>query len=203
MQKLLLAVAAIGLTLSGFGQGAVIIDNNNAGGYLDIYRAGNHYTGPFGFELWYKNSAAASDTAINSLNGINPPEQYALLTADGFTLATHINPGAPGTTAVGGIVSGIGQVNIPGINRTVANGSALFGIVFWLGSSSFGAAWNGGVLTFNNPTADYTLPLPPPAPTLDNWPVDLVMPAPEPGVFALAGLGAVILLVFRRRSSCS
>ena len=65
-------VAGIGISIHAFGQGAVQIDNSLAAGYLDIYWSGNHYTGPFGFELWYKNSTAAEDPTINSLNGVNP-----------------------------------------------------------------------------------------------------------------------------------
>ncbi len=203
MRKSLLALAKFGLTLAAFGQGAVQIDNNLATGYLDIDNASTHYTGVFGVELWYKNSSAPSDTAINSLNGWGSYQAYSLLTAEGFTLATHINPGAPGTTAVGGIVSGLGQVNIPGIDRTVNGGGALFGVVFWTGANSFMSASYGGVLTFNNPTADYTRQPPPPAPGLDNWSVDLIMDCgacPEPSGFALAGLGAALWLIFRRRS---
>ena len=203
MKRLSLAVAIIGLTLSGFGQGSIFIDNNNANGYL-VISAGNRYSGVVGIELWYKNSAAATDTAINSLNGLGVPGQaYALLTADGFTLASHINPFDPAALAhpvAGGIVSGFGEVDIPGIDRTVNSGGALFGVAFWTGySSTFLGGAYGGVLTFNNPTADYTLQPPPAAPAMDNWPVDLVIGIPEPGVFVLAGLGAAVLLVFPRR----
>ena len=201
MKKVVLtSLAVIGLAVGAFGQGAIQIDNGLANGYLDNGNSSTHYDGPFGVEIWYKNGTAASDTAINSLNGVvgQASAAYALLTANGYTLATHINPGAPGTTAVGGIVSGVGQVNIPGINRTANNGGALLAAVFWTSGNSYGG--NGGVLTFNNPTADYTAVPPPAAPGLNNWPVDLVMtPVPEPATFALAGLGAAALLIFRRR----
>src|SRR5690242_15787104 len=135
MKQLILCLITTGLTASTFSQGAIQIDNVSAAGYLDDQHLGNHYSGIFGVELWYKNSTAAADDTINAHNGIDSYIPYALLASHGFTLATHINPGAPGTTAVGGIVAGLGQVNIPGIDRTGnPQGNALFGIAFWLGN---------------------------------------------------------------------
>ena len=57
-----------------------------------------------------------------------------------------------------------------------------------------------GVIAFPNPVSvsDPSLPLVPAA--LTGWDRDLVMTAvPEPGTFALAGLGAGVLLDLRRR----
>jgi hypothetical protein len=147
MRKLLFARATTGLTtLTAFGQGAVIIDNNNAPGYLDILQNGNHYTGPFGLEVWYKQAAAA-DNAINSLNGTwNNVIAYDMLTPDGFSLATS-KPNAG--YAVDGVFSGVGEVDIkapggsnppgqagPGLDRTVNGGNAVLALVFWQGTSS-------------------------------------------------------------------
>jgi hypothetical protein len=198
MKKSLLAVATVGLTVAAFGQGAVILDNSSANGWLDIYSLGNHYYGPFGLELWYRNGTTA-DNAINLLNGVNPSEAYSLLTADGFTLATHMTSK---TTPWAGWAAFIGEADMPGIDRTIANGTAVLGLAIWAGNgNSFLSSYAGGVVTFVNPTSDYTIPPPntPVPPALDNWDDSLIMGVPEPGTFALAGLGAALLSILRRR----
>ena len=219
MRKLLFALATTGLTtLTALGQGAVIIDNNNAPGYLDIYRNGNHYSGPFGLEVWYKNASAA-DNAINSLNGASgqAPNAYSLLTADGFSLATTI----PNCNSVDGLFGGIGEVDIkapggsipagqagPGLDRTVNAGNVLLAIAIWQGpGNSWLGAPNGGIITFVNPTSDWTIAPPntPVPPALNNFGgngapyTDLIMAVPEPRACALVGLGTALWLAFRRR----
>jgi len=218
MKKVVLtSLAVLGLAFGAFGQGAVIVDNNNAAGYLDLSTDGSHYDGSFNLEVWYKNGTTA-DNAINSLNGVNSSQAYGLLTADGFSLATQ-KLGAGNSS--GGIFSGVGEVDIkapggsvpagqagPGIDRTIASGQATFAIVMWIGGSSFSSATSGGLVSFVNPTSDWTIPPPstPLAPFTDNFGgngsphTDLIMTAvPEPGTFALAGLGAAALLILRRR----
>jgi hypothetical protein len=222
MRKLLFALVTTGLTtLTAFGQGAVIIDNNNAPGYLDIYQNGNHYTGPFGLEVWYKNAAAA-DNAINTLNGHSGQNvnAYALLTADGFSLATTIT----NCHSVDGLFGGIGEVDIkapggsvpagqagPGLDRTPYGGNVLLALAMWEGTgSSYLTSEPNGIITFVNPTSDWTIAPPntPVPPFTDGFAgngapyTDLIMTFfPEPSAFALAGLGAAVLLAFRRRNA--
>lgn len=84
-----------------------------------------------------------------------------------------------------------------------ATTSAYFQIEAWTGNySSYAAAVTGGAFTaqtapFQNPVAV----APTPAPSLTGNPAVVlsVTSTPEPGTFALAGLGAAALLIFRRR----
>ena len=209
MKKLFLTLATIGLTLSVLGQGAVALDNSYSAGGVAVQVPGNYYNGVYGLELWMKNGTAA-DSAINSVNGTPAYswKTYDLLTADGFTLQTHVT----GLTMVRGVIAvpggGFGplEVHMPGVDRTVNGGNAVLGLVVWEGSGpSIRTAPFSGILTFVNPTSDYTIPPPvtPIAPGLDGWNSDLIFFFPEPSAFALAGLGAAVLLVFRRRCRCS
>jgi hypothetical protein len=220
MRKLLFALATTGLTtLTAFGQGAVIIDNNNALGYLDLGTDGAHYDGAFGLEVWYRNGTTA-DNAINSLNGGIFGQAYWLLAADGFSLATSkANAG----TSIGGVFSG-GEVDIkapggslpsgqagPGLDRTIANGEVTLAVLFWVGTGSFmsGPGPNYvGAISFVTPTSDWTIAPPntPIPPLTDNFAgtgahTDLIMTGvvPEPSVFVLVGLGTAALLFFWRR----
>jgi hypothetical protein len=214
MRKPLLALATFGLVLTAFGQGAFIPNNNSAPGYVDLLPNGATYTGTVGFEVWYKNGAAA-DNAINALNGTwNNVLAYTLLTADGFSLAT-----SEANLSVSGGLFAFSEVDIkapggtyppgqagPGLDRTLHGGNVVLALVFWSGTAnSFLAAQDGGIVSFVNPTSDWTIPPPftPVPPLTDNFAgngapyTDLIMRAPEPSVFALAGLGAVLLLRHR------
>jgi len=209
MKKLALTSASVmALALGAFGQGAVFVDNSTSTGSLSQTAQGNYYTGTANIEVWYLNSTAASDANINSLNGSSAlvggvsanVAAYNFLTADGFTLATQIL----GVSVGDGVISIPTALEIAGI--TLANGGALFGIAAWTQGSSFTSTPGGfgGVLTFFNPTSNYTVPPPgtPVPPALNNWNPDLVMTpitVPEPGISALAGLGAAAMMIFRRR----
>jgi hypothetical protein len=85
-------------------------------------------------------------------------------------------------------------VSIPG-----ALTSGFFRIEIWLGAPNFASAsikaWTP---VFSNPLGN-PLAQPPGTPTDFTAMPALVIPMPEPGTFALAGLGAAALLIFRPR----
>jgi len=200
MKKVLATVAAIGLTVAAFGQGAINLDNSvGAAGGPTLDSAGNYYSGTYGLEVWYQNGS----TIPGGINGVAPNSAYSALSA--FTLATTIT-GKTITAANAGVFQ-LGQLNIPGVSP--AGSSIVVALAMWNGSAlSFTAAENaqikGGVIAFVNPTSDYSSATPPPTPFLTGFGSDLVMtqlaPVPEPSTIALAGLGAAALLIFRRRN---
>jgi hypothetical protein len=194
MKKLLTGMALASLTFAALGQGSIGVDNSTAGGGIAINTAGSYYTGTYGLEIWAKTGAIGGN--INSFNGNNPSTAYANLSADGYVLATTF---ANKTMTAPGTLQNVGTA----VAANVGSGPNAVAVVAWNSSAaSFNAAVTGnakaGVYTFIN--AFFT---PPGAPTTlgDSWgTTDLVMTAvPEPSTFALAGLGAAALLIFRRR----
>jgi hypothetical protein len=205
-KTILTSLATMLFALGAFAQGGVILDNKSAA--RGITTGGNNfYDGSAGIEIWYLNGSSYNLSSING-QAANPSAAYSQLSSSGFTLATSFQNAQ---VALGGF--GFGGLNIPGV--TPAGSPITLAVVAFTGTgSSFSGAANGGVLAFYQPTVDYTAS-PPPLPSdltaAFSGPgqpggfntTDLVLnpitAVPEPSSFALAGLGAAAMLIFRRR----
>lgn len=206
MKKLAITCAAtLALALGAYAQGSINLDNSSTGLYGPAINApGQYYSGTFGLELWELNA-----TTVPA--GINVPmtagyavAAYNAMTNAGFTLEkTWANKTI--TTVNAGYIQ-LGEVDMA--NVSPKGGTVVLGLAMWNNaSSSWGAmlmsansATRAGIIAFPTGTADYTAqPTPTPADIGPGWNsvgTDLVMmPVPEPGTFALAGLGAAALLI--------
>jgi len=152
-----------------------------------------------------------------TLTAANVPGSYvgAGATAVLGTLPVLWNPATTTLTWVNfRAAPNAGYVSVVGVSREVEGvnwgGSALIQMVAWQGpytdwASAF-AAWNSGaanvLIGASNPLT-LTLPTSPIDPNL-SYLIGLsafrIVPVPEPTTFALAGLGAAALLIFRRRN---
>jgi hypothetical protein len=114
----------------------------------------------------------------------------------GWTLGA-VTPIAP----VAGRFNG-GNITLTGI---AAGANVSYAVIGWVGNfASFDAALAGGAMAGVNATA-FTMatggvdPLVPPPSLSTSFTGLTLQPIPEPSTFALAGLGAAALLIFRRR----
>jgi len=200
MKKLLLTGAAlVGFSCGVFAQGWFVLDSSSANYGLAVNTAGNYYSGTYGLELYESNGAGAAQiTAINAAS--SGAAAYALLS--GWSLEATI----ANQTAANGIIS-VGSAKMADVSpkgATVAvalavwnNNAGSWGAAGGVG----GAATRAGVYAWMQGTGDYTSSPPGTStPFAGLGDKDLVMtPIPEPSTFALAGLGAAALLIFRRR----
>lgn len=190
------------LAVGAFAQGGVLLDNKNAAHGITTGVGDNFYNGSAGLEFWYLNGSSFNLSSINGAS--SSAAAYAALSANGFTLATSfVNT----SIALGGF--GLGGLNIPGV--TPAGSTITLAVAAWKGSGNAFGSGDSGVLAFYQPTVDYTASPPPLPSDLTaamgaggatggfNTQNLVLVPIPEPSSFALAGLGAAALLIFRRR----
>jgi len=196
MKKLLLSAMLVGLAAGAYAQGAgsVLLANNN-----------NTTTSP----------TATTDGLVFLDSGGGP----VLMNADfnvalfGFTdsatVLAHPVASMTGSAATGDNLFGAGTFTDftstawPVDGTTTASTGAFFILQAWIGafSSYAQATGNGapaGQVSFSNPLGGVGAP-PSTTPQLSSMPALIMSQVPEPSTFALAGLGAAALLIFRRR----
>jgi len=213
MKKLILtALTVVGLAAGVFAQGYFQFDMNSINNGIAVDTAGSYLaSGPFNWEAWILNGTPSSAQigAIDAFNGQpgGSISAYALLASDGFIE----QPLPPVWSFAGGTISlsaSASPYKMAGVIPVGAQTPITLAIVAWnTSASSFNAMLAGanastraGVLAYSQLTTDYaSSPIPNPPAT--GWPAqDLILTTvPEPSVFALAGLGAAALLIFRRR----
>jgi hypothetical protein len=198
MKKLVLAVVAVvALSVNVFAQGVQLtIDNLNGTGGRTATANG-----------LFLNAAGAALTGgtinVTVLGGLDAGSLQPVASLTGANALFY--SGVPGIF----LDPTFGTYNVPG----VANGAnATLRILAWTGSAaSYNAAaftdqfypWsgsaevNGNTFTFTQATGGGGVPPGPPK-SLDGMPA-MVLQVPEPSTMALAGLGAVAMLLFRRR----
>jgi len=227
MKKLVLTIGAVaGLAVSGYSQGQVDFENGNANGFVavsslgDTSGAGGTYTEAapsFTTELWALTAPASNENGLAGIDAygfLNPAD----LVSDGFVeLATSGDQ-----SNVAGSAGAFGPVTmlVPGVSAS----ETVFAVVAWTSSATTFAAAdvvgdNLGILTFVNDTAGAPpsgLNIPAddiatgwnsdansPRSAAEGGSEDLIMSpvtaTPEPATLALAGLGGLSVLLFRRR----
>lgn len=182
MKKQLMTLAAT-LVFAGsvFGQGQVTL-GNNASSLITVQSTGQPVAiGSTSFQLYY---GPAGTPAAN------------------LVAATPI---AGTSAALAGRIANT-AIDIPttGPNGVAHGATGTFQIWAWQSSfASYALAAAGGGLvgksgTFNAATSGDISPPPVPTPLAGLYPGFAIAPVPEPSTFALAGLGAAALLLFRR-----
>jgi PEP-CTERM motif len=208
MKKIIITgTMIVGLSLGALAQGSINLENADISPGVALNTAGNYFSGTYSLQVWLLNSTAAGTPT--ALDGMSAQAAESAMIADGFIqeasfIGQTITAGNAGTF-------NLGEVDMAGV--TTAGSSVTIALLAWTGSSAswnaaVSAGANGGLISFINPTADYTVTPHPTAPSLTGWNSvgqDLVMtklsPVPEPTTLALAGLGALSFLGFRRRKA--
>lgn len=189
----LLGIAAcVASVTSSFGQGQIIFDNYNA---VPLYSPIRYSTLPAdASSLPAGHSAgelAGPTFAVHLFYGLGTVATFGGLTDSGITV--NVNGSTPGYFQGPNVV-------IPGYN----SGPVTFAVLAW--DTTTGGTWDTATVRNGKTIADVrvwqeaSITKPPsPSDYFQNWaPVNIVA-VPEPSTFALAGLGAASLLIFRRR----
>jgi hypothetical protein len=191
MKKFLFIGLLLAINHGVFAQGVLNLNN--------IFNSGSGPNATTGGLFWIDNddSGPNAPALINidfnvSFYGGSEAGNLALL-------KTFVNSGG-GAVAGSGTFFDLSGDSFP-IPGTSTNG--FFRIEAWLGATTFANASFRNEHSFNtvfsNPLGDLRA-LPPATPTdLTGMPAIVLVPVPEPSIFALAGFGAAAMLIFRRQ----
>lgn len=213
--KKLLILAAIGMvsTLTSFGQGYLVFNNSAGTAIKDNFTFGYQTNSPGTVLVGFLWTGAGTNQTLSALGtssttSSTSPNWAWLAGAQGagWNFGTNASSGlllAPKTAATPTFAQGVIAGGTVGLLGTSAGEQITGYVVAWSAAYAdpFSAAAAGGALGWSNPL-NYTLGASSaPAVTLnaDGMTSFTVNPVPEPATFALAGLGAAAMLIFRRR----
>jgi hypothetical protein len=213
MKKLILSIAIAGLAVGAFAQGlvslsdtTVLVSTNNG-----TIGALNQPAGAYYFELLYIADPSGQTTSI-------PTFSAATLASWTDSTLSGTNAGAGAPPVIGHIIGSHATTGIA-VPGWLSGENAFFVVLGWsanegtwanVSAALLGGSWlttggNGGL--FGNSIVGYALggTSPAPADILFGSSPGLInvgwqlTPVPEPSTIALAGLGALGMLMFRRR----
>ena|ERR1700722_5435500 len=184
MKKILLTIAATGITAGAFAQGIVNFENNAGAQYVTLGTANGAQAAAGSYQvalLWFNGASYQQIGAVyqTSAAGGDGPGYFF---GEAVTVPTF---GATGTFEVEGWTGSFGSyaAAVAGEPPTGAVGL----------SSSFVSAEGNLGTTPKGLAANITT-------GAGSWTGQLILvPVPEPSTIALGGLGAAALLMFRRR----
>jgi hypothetical protein len=200
MKKVILTACALCCAASVFAQGTVILNNRVTGTLVaPIYgpNPANVMQGLSGNSPTGTPAGTTDYTGFPLLSGPNWVGQLWAAPTTAGPLVAQGTPSAFRTGAAAGFISPA-TVTLTGIAADAA--SAAFQLRVW--DTTSGADYAGALIRGESPvfTVNAIGGTLNPAPVLSGLvSFNAVGPIPEPSTFALAGLGAAALLIFRRR----
>ena len=204
--RILSLAATLGLSAGALAQGAAFgLDDTTIAPGLAVNSPGNYYSGTFGMEVWELNTAAVpAGINLSAAPGSGVLGYNAMVAAGFLKELTYADQTTPGSGDFE-----LGLAVMPGVP---AGGTVVVALAVWNTSAP---SWNAmlananqvtraGILAFDQPTAGYPDGVNPIVYPVLAMNQDLVLsPIPEPSGLAMAGLGGVLLLLFRRRRRCA
>jgi hypothetical protein len=210
MKKLIVTtIAAVGLATGAFAQGTLDMGNASTGGYINDYQ-GNAYVGSLAFQIFVVSAGLdgqiSDGTLASAVSLYNSVISGATFGAPELSISGASSSGQAGYA--GDIIPGVFSYGTGALPHVALGGSAELALVFFTGTAWGAPGGQEGVVVFHNGTGGDGSPIPNPPVKLVGWdaaPLNsanlqlALVPVPEPATFALAGLGAAAMLIFRRR----